>query len=74
MSTLVTIRDAHVKDMEWAVCGSSSRNATQQVNSDAEPGTRVQLFMTCVQVGSACSIPDARVKFFVVDQLNALTG
>ena len=34
MSTLAAIWDAHVKDMRWAVCGSSSRSQTQEVTSD----------------------------------------
>ena len=31
MSTLATIRDAHVKDMRWAVCSSSSWSQAQKV-------------------------------------------
>ena len=31
---LAAIRDAHVKDMGWAVCGSFSRNPTQEEASD----------------------------------------
>ncbi len=34
MSTVAAIWDAHVKDMGWAVCGSSSRGPAQEVTSD----------------------------------------
>ena len=34
MSTLAAIEDAHVMDMRWAVCGSSSQSPTQDVTSD----------------------------------------